>query len=500
MSALSVQDRAAARAAKRQAPKVSARYDAAGTGRRVISWNPPSTGPRTAVEGLERLRNRSHDSIRNDWAARSANQKWTTNLIGVGITPRWDDEQFNQDFAQFAEQCDADGVLDLFGMQALGVRSVFAGGEVFVRRRWRDLRLPLPAPVQFQLIEAAQVPLWNCDNPPAPAPVGNRVRQGIELNKRGARVAYWMFPEHPGDSLTGGQTIDPTKMIRVPAAEISHVFEPTRPGQMRGVPDMAAVLVRLRQANIYEDNVLDRQALANLFVAFVTRQMPDNWADLKLDSNGFPAVWTEDNRPTLGLKAGVMQELAPGEKVDFANPPEAGTTYSDYLRTTNLGTAAGDGLPYEILSGDIKDISDRTLRIVIQEFRRLCQQRQWHMVIPMLCKPMARWWADAMVFKGAYTPAQAEAAAKPAWHPHGWEYIHPVQDVQGKVMERDANLRSTSEIIAQRGDDPRKVLAQIKADEASGLTPKPDPVAAPAQKQQVQALMSQLQALLAGED
>ena len=34
--------------------------------------------------------------------------------------------------------------------------------------------------------------------------------------------------------------------------------------------------------------------------------------------------------------------------------------------------------------------------------------------------------------------------------PHGWAYIHPVQDVQGKKMEVDAGFRSRSSVIGER--------------------------------------------------
>jgi capsid protein len=146
------------------------------------------------------------------------------------------------------------------------------------------------------------------------------------------------------------------------------------------------------------------------------------------------------------------------------------------MRTNHLGTAAGaGGVPYEIMSGDIRDVSDRTLRIVIQEFRRLCEQRQWQIIIPMLCQRMVDWWADAVVLKGAFASSELDALKSPKWSPHGWEHIHPVQDPQGKIMEIEAGLRSRADVISKRGDDPDQVreerAAEKKADEDAGLDP-----------------------------
>jgi lambda family phage portal protein len=463
---------------RKAALQSTARYDAAGVGRRTKGWVAPSTGPNRATEGLGRIRDRARDTERNDWAGTSGVQKWTTNLVGVGITPRWEDDKFTEVWNAFVPQADADHVLDAYGLQTLGVRAWMSSGEVFVRRRPRDLNAPLNVPLQVQLIEADFCPLFDTDSY-AGLPVGHTIRQGIELNRFGRRTAYWMYRNHPGEKAASTQP-NSTELIRIAASDISHVFEPTRPGQLRGVSMMAPILVKLRGSMDFEDSVLERQKLANLFTMFITRQMPPSWADIDIDPlTGLPKFYDANGNILVGLEPGTSQELMPGEDVKFANPPESGTSYPDYMRTTHMGTAAGEGLPYELFSGDIRDVSDRTLRIVINEFRRFARQRQWQIIIPLLCAPMVRWLAEAAVLAGKIRPAQYEAMAAPTWSPEGWEYIHPVQDVEGKLKARDGGLISTSQLISERGDDPRKVLEQIKADKASGLTPEPVQPAAP---------------------
>ena len=470
-----VEQRAAARRARRENPK--GKYDGAGMGRRVVSWTPPSSGPVRVVEGTERLRDRANDTVRNDWAARSIVQKWATNLVGVGITPRWGDDAIEADAAKWFRECDADGVLDFYGLQTLVTTTWFTGGEAFVRRRPRSLLAPLSAPVQIQVLESAMVPYLTTDSREG-LPANHEIVQGIERNKRTKqRTAVWFYREHPGD---GSVNASADTLVRVPISDVLHVFRPARPGQMRGVSELSAVMVKLRSAADFESNTLDRQSLANLFVAFITRQLPDMWEanGIRVDANtGVPAFWNPDGQATVSLKSGVVQELNPGESMQFANPPEAGTTYAEYMRTNHLGTSAGAGMPYELMGGDIKDVSDRTLRIVIQEFRRLCEQVQWQILIPQFCQPAIAWWAKARVLAGAAL-SQAEKLASPEWFPHGWEYIHPVQDVQADVAALDAGLKSRTGIISKRGDDPRRVLQQRKddaaAEKAAGLD-EPEP-------------------------
>lgn len=446
------------------------KYDAAGQGRRLAGWNPPTQGPNRALEGLQKIRNRARDVSSNDWSGESSIQKWTTSLIGIGITPRFrriTNKKRKQElvdlFNDFVAQADADCVLNLYAMQTLVVRAWLDAGEVFVRRRPRFIDEDLPVPMQIQIIEAEFVPLFDADQWKG-MPEGNRIRSGIELNKRGKRVAYWLHKEHPGDGM--GLFVSDGTLVRVAASEICHVFEQKRPGQLRGVSMQAPILNLLRNIENFADATLTRQQLANLLVGFITRALPQ----LDDDSDINP-ITGEDNEygtgstPLAGLQPGLVQELEDGQNIEWSNPPEAGTNYSDYMRTNYLGVAAGDGLPYELFSGDIKEVSDRTLRVIINEFRRFAEQRQWQIVIPMFCQPVIEWFAEAAILVGKATVAEFDDIRRVEHAPHGWAYIHPVQDPQGKRMEVDAGFRSRASVVGERGDDVDMIDEERQADD-----------------------------------
>ncbi|MFZ8458445.1 phage portal protein, partial [Staphylococcus aureus] len=80
------------------------------------------------------------------------------------------------------------------------------------------------------------------------------------------RKAYWMWPNHPGDTLvnTGG-----LKSVRIPAEQILHVFEKDRPGQIRGVTAFASVMMKMRDLDDYDDAELWRKKIESCFAAFV---------------------------------------------------------------------------------------------------------------------------------------------------------------------------------------------------------------------------------------
>lgn len=446
---------------------IKALYDAAGYGRRMKGWSPTSSGPNKAITGLQNIRNRARDSSRNDWSGESATQSWATNLVGIGIRPRFKriksktrKQEINDLWDDFTAVSDADGVLNYYGQQTLAVRSWFESGEVFIRRRYRRANKGLPVPMQVQLIESDFVPMLDSDAWPG-LPKGNIIRSGIELDKDRQRVAYWVHKSHPGD---GDVTVTGDMLVRIPAEDIRHMYEVKRPGQLRGVPALAPVLARLRNINDYDDAVLERQKLSNLFVAFITRTLPGLDEDVDIDTlTNMPIEW-DGREPVAGMQPGMTQELDPGQDVKFANPPEAGTTYSDYMRTANMGTAAAAGLPYEVFSGDIVNVSDRTLRVKILEFRRFAEQRQWQLIIPMFCQPVIEWFADAAVLVGKISAEEYDDVRRVEHAPHGWAYIHPVQDPQGKQMEVNSGFRSRSSVIAERGDDPEAVDDERKAD------------------------------------
>lgn len=464
---------------------VQARYDAASNGRRMAGWNAPGTGPQKAIAGLAKIRDRSRDAGRNEWAGASGARVMTTNLIGTGIVARpktkvkelkaklvsiWDD---------WTEVADADGVLDFYGLQTLAAQTWFVSGECFARLRYRRLNDGLQVPIQVQLLEPDMLPLFDCDNWPNMAK-GSKIRQGIEFDNLGRRVAYWMHREHPGDG--SSVSVGISDLNRIQADQILHIFRPGRPGQIRGVPETAPILAKMREVMDFDDAVLTRQHIANLFTLFIKRPSPTD-AEGNIDPiTGKAIEYASNGAPMAALEPGISQELLPGEDVQFSAPPDSGANYAEFMRQQHLGMFAGEGVPYELGTGDIKDVSDRTLRVRINEFRRYCEQIQWQILIPQFCRPVRNAVSRAAQLAGLLGNEEAVEFRRATWSPHGWAYIHPVQDVQAKKVEVDEGFRSRSSVITERGDDPETVDDERSEDDKReddlGLVddPKSDPV------------------------
>ena len=451
-------------------------YTAAGMGRRAKSWFAPSLSPNTALTAdLGRLIARSRAAIRNDPWASAGLEKLVSNVIGRGITPKSlvaDDavrNQLQELFKQWSDESDADGLLSFTGQQSLITRSMFEGGECFVKLRPRKPEDGLSVPLQLQIVEAEFVPIgYNAtlDN-------GHIIKAGIEFNKIGRRVAYWMHKEHPAEF-----KFDSTGLVRVRAENVLHIFEALRPGQLRGQPLLTQVLVRLYHLDKFDDATLLRQEIANLFTGFITKPSPETEPIDPL--TGKPFEMDESGMPMVAMEPGTIQELAPGEEVNFNSPPGTTEDYPNFMRQQLMAIAAGIGLPFELLTGDMNGVSDRALRLILNEFRRRIQQIQHNQIIFQFCRPVWNRWLDMAVLNNAVElpdyAATPRLYRKVKWIAHGWPYMHPVQDMQAQKVAVRSGFKSRSEVVSEQGYDSEQIDDEIAADNrrADGLDLKYD--------------------------
>ncbi len=451
--------------------RIKASYDGAGEGRRSASWTAPDGSVNSLMmPALRNLRSRSRAAVRNDPYAFNTIDKRVSNLIGTGINPRPRTEDpelrklLQELWVDWVEEADADGLTDFYGQQALIARTVETAGECFVRLRPRSLDEGLAVPIQLQILAPEFVPHDKFEMTSS----GNSIRAGIEFEPSGKRVAYWMYRSHPRESQ--GLNSGYNQLVRIPASQVLHIFEPVEPGQLRGLPRLSPVLKRLRSLDNYDDAVLFRQEVANLFAGFISRPVPDagqvprdpvTGQLLTTDADGFT--------PMVALEPGTMQELGPGEEVEFSKPPDAGNNYPDFMRQQLMAAAAGSGTPYELLTGDMRDVNDRALRVVLNEFRRRLEQLQFSVYVHQLCRPVRAAWMDMAVLSGALTlPDYAQRRReylRTRWVPQGWAYIHPVQDVQSRMLEVNAGFGSRSEMVLRTGYDAETVDAENAADQ-----------------------------------
>ncbi len=466
-----------------QPPRVfnAAIYEAGAQTRRTLTWKAPTTSPNVQmIQALGTIRDRSRQAVRNDGWAKGVIDKLVTNIVGTGIKPLSEaqDPEFRRSvqelWLRWTDESDADQLLDFYGQQAQAVRAWLEAGEVFIRLRPRLMSDGLSVPLQLQVLEPEMCP----HTYDTTLPNGNKVRAGIEFNQIGQRVGYWFYPSRPGDLLD----YDPSSMKRVPAELVVHLFDPLRPGQIRGMPHLTQALIKLHELDKFEDATLLRSQIANLFAGFIKRPNVEG-SDVH-PLTGLAADDTSDEgRPILSLEPGIFQELEPGEEVQFNSPPTADPFGPAFMKQQLMSVSAATGVPYEVLTGDMSGLNDRVMRVVLHEFRRQIQGRQHHIVAFQFCRPVWQSWMDR-VFLSKALPIPAGYASDPQswsavkWMPQGWPYIHPVQDVQAARAAIRAGFTSRSAVVSEQGEDAEVIDAEQQADNARsdelGLTYESD--------------------------
>jgi lambda family phage portal protein len=341
-------------------------------------------------------------------------------------------------------------------LQATITAAVVRDGECFVQLI--HATNPTDKPLELKLLEADMVPLEHNSF----AANGNRIIAGIEYDDNGKKTAYHLHKFHPGEMQSS--TNYAWGLVRIESEQILHIFHSERPGQQRGISWLTPILVELKTLGDFNDSVLERQRLQNLYMGVITKPAPLAGQENIDPLTGQMIETAANGAAMISMEPGAMVELAPGEDMKFSAPPDAGNNYSEYVKTRLQNIASGVGLPFISLSGDVENLSDRSLRVVIQDFRRQVEAHQFNLIIGQFLRPVYKAWLYWSVMTGSLLPSEAKKASLCEFAPPRFKYYHPVQDVQSLKAEVEAGFRSRSSVIAELGNDPDMVDSERASD------------------------------------
>jgi lambda family phage portal protein len=436
-------------AARRLRARVAlAYYDGATTGRRGASIRRSNADANViGYAQLGKLRTGTRDLVRNNAHAKRAVEAIVSNTVGEGITPhfmrgtkRAEDVEALAKRHLHTKLCDSDGLLTYGGLQALALRSVAEGGDVIIRRRWRRPSDGLPVPVQFQVLEGDYLD----DSKDGPTGNGGRIIQGVEFDAIGRRVAYWLYRDHPGGRMHTGES------RRVPASDIAHVYRVDRPGQVRGIPWGAAVLLAHADFHDYEDAQLMRQKIAACFAAFIEEPF----------DNGLPGTVEEDDDGNLidSIEPGMVERLPAGTKVSFGEPP-AVEGYGEYSKVSLRKIAMGWGTSYEALTGDLENVNFSSGKMGRLEFQKNIDAWRSLMLFPQLCDTVTGWWLEALALMGENVEGVTVGHVAPR---HA--LVDPTKEWPAQRNAIRAGLKTLSQTIRESGRDPAEHLREYAED------------------------------------
>ncbi len=446
------------RARARVAVQALLSYEGANVGRRTSGWAANATSANAEVGGgLTKLRDRSRDLVRNSPYAERAISEIVQQSIGTGIAAQaqGDSDGVNRiidgAWEQWGAECDPDGQLDWCGIQELVLRTMLESGECLIRYRPRFADDGLLVPLQLQVLEPDHLDHNKMLSMDSKDGRGSVIVQGVEFDQIGRRVAYWIFPNHPGDVMYTSRGSMVSR--RVPASEILHVYRKKRPGQVRGVPLLAPVIIALRDLDEYQDAERVRKKIEACLAAFVEQPEGPDGPSLGAitGTDDASAQRIEEFRP------GMVMYGKPGEKAQFFAPTGAGG-YSEYVKQNERMIATGVGVTYEQLTGDLSNVNYSSYRAGLMSFRAGMESLRWMCIIPGFLRPVRQRFINAAYAAGAI-PIQEY---RTTWTPPGFGSVDPGKDAAAMEIDLRTGRMTWPQAVAEYGFDPIKQIEEIE--------------------------------------
>lgn len=438
------------RVAARHAFDVATRgYDGAARVRLNGSWRTPNTSADTEVGvSAQLLRDRMRDLVRNNPYAANALSVLVTHAVGAGIVPRSKDKAVNKLFAEWAKKCDADGHMDFHGIVSLTTSGMLESGSGVVRRRRRRAEDGLPVPLQLQVMEIDHLDgtkngvLRN----------GRRASYGIEYDAIGKTTAYWLFPNHPGNTFLTSTTS--LSSVPVPAEDIAFAFVKQRAGQTQGVPWGHAAIRKLYDLDTYEEAEIVRKKIEACMVGVVTGGDDPGGIGLALGENEMAGVYDADGNIVEKVAPGMLYHARGGKDIKFTQPANTGN-YDAYKNSMLHTIATGFRVPHAFLTGRLDKVNYSSSKIGLETYKRIIDDLQWKVIIPMICQPLWDWFCEAAFFAGKIKSRTVPVE----WSPPRFPSADEAKDVAARVNAMRSGLLNPLVAIAETGYTPDEVIA-----------------------------------------
>lgn len=317
-------------------PVVRGKFDAAEKGDDHRHWaNADAFAADAALSPSVRrtLRNRARYERANNSYLAGISSTLANDLIGTG--PRLQLDIGDTDLAREVERLffDWGWAIDLPAKLRTMREALVTDGEAFALMITNPRMVGVTLDVR--LVEAEMVATPTEAMPHTITPEGNIV-DGVEFDQIGNVVAYQVLNFHPGSNFR----VNTLEFQRVPAAQMVHWFKPVRPGQHRGVPEVAPALKLFGQLRRYTEAVIAAAETAADFAAFIHSNSPAAEVD---EIDAFAA---------LEISKRTLTTLPEGWDISQLKAEQPTSTYKDFKREILNEIARCLQLPYNVAALD----------------------------------------------------------------------------------------------------------------------------------------------------
>ena len=255
-----------------------------------------------------------------------------------------------------------------------------------------------------------------------------------------------------------------------------HVFDPGEAGQIRGLSNFHAAMVKMFHLDLYDRSPsLERKKQAARHAAVIT-----NTGETSEISQ------TAELPPIGAYGPGAYLQLQPGEDIKFTEPSEVGGSY----RTVPIPHAAGGrdrrlAFPTASCRIDLTKANYSSSRAGLVAFRLEVEAFQKSVLIFQLLRRVYAEWMSAAVLAGAVPLSASEYMSNLAlfnranFIPPKLPWVDPSKDARAEEIMVNNGYKSRDDVIESLGEDPEEVDLRIKIgnDRAELLKIGPFPMA-----------------------
>lgn len=456
--------------AEKKTKPINKGYGEAGaswTRRATKGFNARSGSPREDIDANNyTLRQRARMLYMAAPIATSAIRTNRTNVIGIGLQLKsridrdvlgmsqeaaeaWQaaaEREFNL-WASNKNACDATGVNNFYGLQQLALSSWLISGDVFALIKQYNPTPLLPYSTRIHLLEADRI-ATPIDSGTIITPTaltrgkarnGNDIFDGVEVDKNGRIVAYYVRSTYPFESGAAN-----TKWTRVTAygdqtglPNILHLMDSERPEQYRGVSYLAQIIEPLLQVRRYTESELTAAVVESFFTAFVK-------TNAGADDNPFNEVGSDQQEISKDpneyeMGPGQVNFMEPGEDVTFADPKRPSSGFDAFVRSISEQIGAALEIPADLLLKSFNSSYSASRAALMEAWKSFRMRRKWF--VDDFCAPTYEIFISEAVARGRLNapgffsdPAIRAAYLRADWIGPSQGQLDPTKEITAEIL------------------------------------------------------------------
>jgi lambda family phage portal protein len=448
-------------------PVTRARFEAAERGDDYKHWSGADAFSADAALSPEKrrvMRNRARYERANNSYLAGISATLASDLIGTG--PRLQLDIGDVDAARDVERqfYDWGTLIDLPHKLRTMREALVTDGEAF-GLMISNPRLP-GVQLDVRLIEAEMVATPTELMRQTITPEGNVV-DGLEFDATGNVIAYQVLNFHPGSNFR----VNNLQFQRVPAAAMFHWLRRQRPGQNRGLPEVAPALRLFGQLRRYTEAVIAAAETAADFAAFIHSNSPAAEVD------------EVDSFAELEIRKRSLVTLPEGWDISQLKAEQPTSTYKDFKREILNEIARCLQLPYNVAALDSSSYNYASGRMDHQVYAMNQRVDRDHLERFMLDRLLAAWVNEASLAGVLPDGLPPFSEWDWAWVWDGKDHVDPAKEANAAETRLRTLTTTLATEYARQGKrwdvELRQIAAERELMRELGLEVAAQPGAAP---------------------